>query len=135
MTDNSNTVDAFINAIVDGLIKHEKFNEHIAGVVSKDGFTDDHLDEQIGLWMSDNFDLNDYGFNVEDYRYEIDGMIDGQVQHLAEDGELKEWLEIDGDATGRSFNERVFNALKEIDINFGMQIKYGHSIYTKSSKE
>ena len=135
MTDNSNAVDAFITAIVDGLIKHEKFNEHIAGVVSKDGFSDDHLDEQIGLWMSDNFDLNDYGFNVEDYRYEIDGMIEGQVQYLAEDGELKEWLEIDGDATGRSFNERVFNALKEIDINFGMQIKYGHSIYTKSSKE
>lgn len=116
MTDNSNAVDAFINAIVDGLIKHERFNAHIAEVVSKDGFTDDYLDAQIRTWMSDNFELNDYGFNIEDYRYEIDGMIDGQVQYLAEDGELKDWLDINDDTTGRSFNERVFKALKEIHI-------------------
>ncbi|MGB1651770.1 MAG: hypothetical protein ACPHEP_12125 [Acidimicrobiales bacterium] len=42
----TNTVDAFINAIVDGLVKHERFNEHIKGIVSNDG-----LHEEIGSWM------------------------------------------------------------------------------------
>jgi hypothetical protein len=80
MTDISNAVDAFINAIVDGLIKHEKFNEHIAGIVSNDGFTDDYLYEQIELWMSNTFSLNDYGhFDISDYSYEIFGMIDDHV--------------------------------------------------------
>ncbi len=68
MTDTSNAVDAFINAIVDGLIKHEKFNEHIAGVVSKDGFTDDYLYD----WMNNSFSLSDYS-------YEIFEMIDDHV--------------------------------------------------------
>jgi hypothetical protein len=75
----TNTVDAFINAIVDGLIKHEGFNAHIAGVVSNDGFTDDYLHEQIGSWMHGNFSLNDYGFDITDYSYEIYGMIDDHV--------------------------------------------------------
>ncbi len=70
----TNTVDAFINAIVDGLIKHEGFNEHIAGVVSTDG-----LHEEIGSWMHGNFCLSDYGFDITDYSYEIYGMIDDHV--------------------------------------------------------
>lgn len=76
----TNTVDAFINAIVDGLVKHEGFNEHIKGIVSNDGFTDDHLHEEIDRWMHNNFSLNDYGhFDITDYSYEIYGMIDDHV--------------------------------------------------------
>ncbi len=76
----TNTVDAFINAIVDGLIKHEGFNEHIAGVVSNDGFTDDYLNDQIESWMNANFSLADYGhFDITDYSYEIYGIIDDHV--------------------------------------------------------
>lgn len=76
----TNTVDAFINAIVDGLVKHEGFNEHIKGIVSNDGFTDDYLHEEIDRWMHNNFSLNDYGhFDITDYSYEIYGMIDDHV--------------------------------------------------------
>ena len=76
----TNTVDTFFNAIVDGLVKHERFNEHIKGIVSNDGFTDDHLNEQIGEWMSYNFSLAEHGhFDINDYSYEIYGMIDDHV--------------------------------------------------------
>ena len=105
----TNAVDSFINAIVEGLIKHEKFNEHIKGVVSNDGFTDDHLDNKIEQWMKYHFDLADYAqIDMTDYSYEIDGMIDAQVQYLAEDGDLNEWL----DSSHEQFEEKVLNVLR-----------------------
>jgi hypothetical protein len=105
----TNAVDSFINAIVEGLIKHEGFNEHIKGVVSNDGFTDDHLDNKIEQWMKYHFDLADYAqIDMTDYSFEIDGMIDQQVQYLAEDGDLKEWL----DSSHEQFEEKVLNVLR-----------------------
>jgi hypothetical protein len=105
----TNAVDSFINAIVEGLIKHEGFNEHIKGVVSNDGFTDDHLDNKIEQWMKYHFDLADYAqIDMTDYSYEIDGMIDAQVQYLAEDGDLKDWL----DSSHEQFEEKVLNVLR-----------------------
>ena len=105
----TNTVDAFINAIVEGLVNHKGFNEHIKGVVSNDGFTDDHLDNKIEQWMKYHFDLADYAqIDMTDYSYEIDGMIDAQVQYLAEDGDLKEWLDSDHE----NFEEKVLNVLR-----------------------
>ena len=105
----TNAVDSFINAIVEGLIKHEKFNEHIKGVVSNDGFTDDHLDNKIEQWMKYHFDLADYAqIDMTDYSYEIDGMIDAQVQYLAEDGDLKDWL----DSNHEQFEEKGLNVLR-----------------------
>ena len=105
----TNAVDSFINAIVEGLIKHEKFNEHIKGVVSNDGFTDDHLDNKIEQWMKYHFDLADYAqIDMTDYSFEIDGMIDQQVQYLAEDGDLKDWL----DSNHEQFEEKVLNVLR-----------------------
>tara|TARA_R100000995_G_C3462834_1_gene114057 strand:- start:92 stop:541 length:450 start_codon:yes stop_codon:yes gene_type:complete len=119
MTESSNTVDAFINAIVDGLIKHEKFNEHLENVatdfVGRDSFTDDHLHEQIENWMTNNFNFNDFGFDISDHSYELDGMIDTQVQYLAEEGKIKEWLG-NSDDSDTSFNERVFEALDDEEI-------------------
>ena len=104
----TNAVDSFINAIVEGLIKHEKFNEHIKGVVSNDGFTDDHLDNKIEQWMQYHFDLADYNLDISNYSYEIDGMIDAQLQYQAEDGELKDWL----DSSHEQFEEKVLNVLR-----------------------
>ena len=105
----TNAVDSFINAIVEGLIKHEGFNEHIKGVVSNDGFTDDHLDNKIEQWMKYHFDLADYAqIDMTDYSYEIDGMLDAQVQYLAEGGDLKDWL----DSNHEQFEEKVLNVLR-----------------------
>jgi len=56
------------------------------------GMTDDYLANKIEQWMQYHFDLADYNLDISNYSYEIDGMIDQQVQYLAEDGDLKEWL-------------------------------------------
>lgn len=131
MTESSNTVDAFINAIVDGLIKHEKFHEHLENVVTDFGIekqhADDHLHEQIETWMTNNFNFNDFGFDISDHSYELDGMIDTQVQYLAEEGNLREWLG-NSDTSDTSFNERVFEALDDEEIKrrlFYEVVKFG----------
>jgi hypothetical protein len=92
----TNAVDSFINAIVEGLTKHEGFNEHIKGVVSNDGFTDDHLDNKIAEWMRYNFDLGDYHFDITDYNYDIYGMID---EHLDDESIREKVTEVLGDIT------------------------------------
>ena len=92
----TNAVDSFINAIVEGLTKHEGFNEHIKGVVSNDGFTDDHLDNKIAEWMRYNFDLGDYHFDITDYNYDIYGMID---EHLDDENIREKVTEVLGDIT------------------------------------
>ena len=107
----TNAVDSFINAIVEGLIKHEGFNEHIKGVVSNDGFTDDHLDNKIEQWMQYHFDLADYSLDLSNYSYELDGMIDAQVQYLAEDGDLQDWLS-NGEVKDKQFEDKVLDVLR-----------------------
>ena len=86
-----------------------------------DGNTDIDIDDKISDYMSNSFRLADYS-------YELDGMIDTQVQYLAEDGDLKEWL----DNSNSDFNERVFKALGEIDMKFGnMTVTYKDSVIVK----
>ena len=59
------------------------------------------LDDKISDYMSNSFRLDDYS-------YDLDGMIDAQVQYLAEDGDLKEWL----DQEHEQFEEKVLNVLR-----------------------
>ena len=115
----TNAVDSFINAIVEGLIKHEGFNEHIKGIVSNDGFTDDHLDEKIAEWMRYNFDLSEYHFDITDWSHEIDGLIDQQVQYLAEEGDMKEWLGNRDDDS--DFRQKVIDVVGDITVGFDIK--------------
>ena len=65
------------------------------------GTFDGDLDERISDYMSSSFRLDDYS-------YELDGLIDQQLQYQAEDGELKEWL----DNNHEKFEDRVLNVLR-----------------------
>jgi len=65
------------------------------------GTFDGDLDDKISDYMANSFRLDEYS-------YDLDGMIDQQVQYLAEDGDLKEWL-------GNSTDDDVLR-LKVIDI-------------------
>jgi hypothetical protein len=87
------------------------------------------IDNKIEQWMRYHFDLADYAsIDITDYSHEIDGMVDAQVQYLAEDGDLKDWL----DYSDSDFNERVFKALGEIDMKFGtMTVTYKDSVIVK----
>jgi hypothetical protein len=70
-----------------------------------EGNTDIDIDDKISDYMSNSFRLDDYS-------YDLDGMIDTQVQHLAEDGDLKEWLGNRED-TDDEFRRRVYSALND----------------------
>ena len=86
-----------------------------------EGNTDIDIDDKISDYMSNSFRLDDYS-------YDLDGMIDTQVQHLAEDGDLKEWL----DGSESEFTERVAKALGNIDMKFGnMTVSYEHLTIVK----
>lgn len=71
------------------------------------------IDEKISEYMSGSFRL-------EDYSFDLDGMIDQQVQYLAEDGDLKEWLDINKTADDDNddiFRQRVYSVINsEYDI-------------------
>lgn len=86
-----------------------------------DGNTDIDIDDKISDYMSNSFRLDDYS-------YDLDGMIDTHVQYLAEDGDLKEWL----DGSESEFTERVAKALGKIDMKFGnMTVSYEHLTIVK----
>ena len=70
-----------------------------------DGNTDIDIDDKISDYMSNSFRLDDYSFD-------LDGMIDTQVQYLAEDGDLKEWLGNRED-NDTEFRQRVYAALND----------------------
>ena len=65
------------------------------------GTFDGDLDERISDFLATSF-------RIEDYSFDLDGMIDQQVQYLAEDGDLKEWL----DQEHEQFEEKVLNVLR-----------------------
>lgn len=93
-----------------------------------DGSDGGDIDDKIEQWMRYHFDLSDYSLDITDYSHEIDGMVDAQVQYLAEDGDLKEWL----DGSDSEFTERVFKALGEIDMKFGnMTVTYKDATIVK----
>lgn len=67
------------------------------------------LDDKISDYMSNSFRL-------DDYQYDIDGMVDAQVQYLAEDGDLKEWL---GNSTDDdTLRLKVIDILGDITVGF-----------------
>jgi hypothetical protein len=66
--------------------------------------------------MQYHFDLADYNLDISNYSYEIDGMIDQQVQYLAEDGDLKEWL---GNSTDDDvLRLKVTDILSDVTVGF-----------------
>ena len=77
-----------------------------------DGSDGGDIDDKIEQWMRYHFDLADYSLDITDYSHEIDGMVDAQVQYLAEDGDLKEWLGNRED-TDDEFRRRVYSALND----------------------
>lgn len=104
--------EEFLNKVADSIWLlmeqrvHKAVEERIAALGNQ--LDDDEVDNRIQSWMANYFDITDYGFDLDDYSYQIDGMIDAQVQYLAEDGDLKEWL-------GNSTDDEVLR-LKVTDI-------------------
>ena len=85
-----------------------------------DGSDGGDIDDKIEQWMRYHFDLSDYSLDITDYSHEIDGMVEAQVQYLAEDGDLKEWLDINKTADDDNddiFRQRVYSVINsEYDI-------------------
>ena len=104
--------EEFLNKVADSIWLlmeqrvHKAVEERIAALGNQ--LDDDEVDNRIQSWMANYFDITDYGFDLDDYSYQIDGMIDAQVQYLAEDGDLKEWL-------GNNTDDDVLR-LKVVDI-------------------
>ena len=89
-----------------------KIEQKLANFRDDLGTFDGDLDEKISDWMS-------YNFRLDDYSFDIDGMIDQQLQYQAEDGELKEWLgrrEDDSD-----FRQKVIDVIGDITVGFDVK--------------
>ena len=84
---------------------HKAVEEAIAAQSVK--LDNDQLDERIKDRL-EMFSVEDMGFDLSDYSYDLDSMIDQQIQYQAEDGELKEWLGQEDD----NFEDRVLNVLR-----------------------
>lgn len=104
--------EEFLNKVADSIWLlmeqrvHKAVEERIAALGNQ--LDDDEVDNRIQSWMANYFDINDYGFDLSDHSYELDSMIDQQVQYLAEDGDLKEWL----DNSHQKFEDRVLDVLR-----------------------
>ena len=108
--------EEFLNKVADSIWLlmehrvHKAVEERIAALGNQ--LDDDEVDNRIQSWMANYFDINDYGFDLSDHSYELDSMIDQQVQYLAEDGDLNEWL----DNKHEKFEDRVLNVLRNNTI-------------------
>ena len=104
--------EEFLNKVADSIWLlmehrvHKAVEERIAALGNQ--LDNDEVDNRIQSWMTNYFDINDYGFDLSDHSYELDSMIDQQVQYLAEDGDLNEWL----DNKHEQFEEKVLNVLR-----------------------
>ena len=78
-----------------------KINQKLEAFREENDIGSIDLDEKISDFLSTSF-------RIEDYSFDLDGMIDQQVQYLAEDGDLKEWL----DQEHEQFEEKVLNVLR-----------------------
>jgi hypothetical protein len=93
---------------------HKAVEERIAALGNQ--LDDDEVDNRIQSWMANYFDITDYGFDLSDYSYELDGMIDAQVQYLAEDGDLNNWL---GNSTDDdTLRLKVVDIIGDITVGF-----------------
>jgi len=107
--------EEFLNKVADSIWLlmeqrvHKAVEERIAALGNQ--LDDDEVDNRIQSWMANYFDISDYGFNLSDYSYELDSMIDQQVQYLAEEGELQDWLS-NGEVKDNQFEEKVLDVLR-----------------------
>ena len=115
--------EEFLNKVADSIWLlmeqrvHKAVEERIAALGNQ--LDDDEIDNRIQSWMANYFDITDYGFDLDDYSYQIDGMIDAQVQYLAEDGDLKEWL---GNSTDDDvLRLKVTDILSDVTVGFDIK--------------
>jgi len=78
-----NPIDAFINAIVDGLKKHEGFKEFIKEQSKDNGIDYTELNERFCELLRDNaYEVNEVAleyFDIDNYSSEIVGIIDSHI--------------------------------------------------------
>jgi hypothetical protein len=115
--------EEFLNKVADSIWLlmeqrvHKAVEERIAALGNQ--LDDDEVDNRIQSWMANYFDINDYGFDLSDHSYELDSMIDQQVQYLAEDGDLKEWL---GNSTDDDvLRLKVTDILSDVTVGFDIK--------------
>lgn len=103
--------DEFINKVADAmwLLMEQRVHKAVEEAIAAQSapLDNDQLDERIKDRL-EMFSVEDMGFDISDYSYDIDSMIDQQIQYQAEDGELKDWL----DNEHGSFEDRVLNVLR-----------------------
>ena len=99
--------DDFNNKLADALwtLLEPRIDQKLEAFREENDIGSIDLDDKISEYMSSCFRLDDYS-------YELDGMIDNQVQYLAEDGDLKDWLGNQSD-TDDEFRRRVYAALND----------------------
>lgn len=115
--------EEFLNKVADSIWLlmeqrvHKAVEERIAALGNQ--LDDDEVDNRIQSWMANYFDITDYGFDLDDYSYQLDGMIDAQVQHLAEDGDLNNWL---GNSTDDdTLRLKVVDIIGDITVGFNVK--------------
>ena len=107
--------EEFLNKVADSIWLlmeqrvHKAVEERIAALGNQ--LDDDEVDNRIQSWMANYFDITDYGFDLDDYSYQIDSMIDAQLQYQAEEGELQDWLS-NGEVKDNQFEEKVLDVLR-----------------------
>lgn len=78
-----NPIDAFINAIVDGLKKHEGFKEFVKEQSKDNGIDYTELNERFcDLLQDNNYLVNELAleyFDIDNYSSEIVGIIDSHI--------------------------------------------------------
>lgn len=78
-----NPIDAFINAIVDGLKKHEGFKEFVKEQSKDNGIDYTELNERFCELLRDNaYEVNEVAleyFDIDNYSSEITGIIDSHI--------------------------------------------------------
>jgi hypothetical protein len=103
--------DEFINKVADAmwLLMEQRVHKAVEEAIAAQSVSLDNeqLDERIKDRL-EMFSVEDMGFDISDYSYDIDSMIDQQIQYQAEDGELKDWLNNEHG----SFEDRVLNVLR-----------------------
>ena len=86
-----------------------KIDQKLAQFRDDLGTFDEDLDEKISDFLATSFRL-------EDYSFDLDGMIDQQVQYLAEDGDLNDWL---GNSTDDdTLRLKVLDIIGDITVGF-----------------
>ena len=107
--------DEFINKVADAmwLLMEQRVHKTVEEAIAAQSVSLDNeqLDERIKDRL-EMFSVEDMGFDINDYSYDIDSMIDNQIEYQAEPGELKEWP---GQEDG-NFDERVLNVLRSNTI-------------------